>query len=843
MVRKEIIKLYIYKYFSSFLLFGEYEAVLELLSFLCKSCYASFSFAHRIIWFLKSSIGNNQQINDKIRMVLHIIQTVFKSDSDKNKIENFYLSGSEDYINFIKKKGFQKIYFNIEDSEFTSDDIKQYYEDKKKFRNLISKYADSQYIKEMHKLNNNKNIEKLDLSQPEEDILEDISDISFSPKEISLNLYKGYDYVTNDENNIHLQYMKQIDQNDINLTSFLSNTNFFDHLCNICDILLNIVESDRKKTLLTELKKINKILPSNVYIPFVNNSIRNYVIASIPISECHIFKTKTRAPYMIAIECFRLDELNYYLEKKDLIKISPKNEKKNNGFYRKLSDSEIIKDEEYIGIKNISAIKFPNDFEGLKRRKSSGADLKEKEKTPKIKKKEMYFSENDIKFSKPITIRNLLKKEEEKEIDSQRKELTVLKEKIISPKSQNMKISFNFKENSPKNKYNKINENDISYSELSINNYQNTERDLNASNVTPTKYDKIENEIKLNSNLSFFSNQSPNSPNSSGSSDPDITEIPKILELENESLSNILNQINIENKNYFGETIEQQTKRLKSLSPFGNLSSYKVVNIIIKSGEDLRQEQFATQLINEFLQIFKIEKVKCYLMPYEIIATGVNVGIVEVVPNSISIDQIKRKNKNITSLVDFYKNYFGPINSKKYKNAIQNYIQSLAGYSLLCYFLQIKDRHNANIMIDSEGHLIHIDFGFMLSNAPGKGLKFEKAPFKLTNDLVDVIGGTKSKLFDEFRKLLWKGFIALVKHHERILILVEMMYCGHGNKLPCFEGGQDAINELKKRFIPKNNMKSRDYREHVDELISQSLDNWRSNWYDKFQYYVQGILP
>ena len=114
-------------------------------------------------------------------------------------------------------------------------------------------------------------------------------------------------------------------------------------------------------------------------------------------------------------------------------------------------------------------------------------------------------------------------------------------------------------------------------------------------------------------------------------------------------------------------TLGKKTKRLKSLSPFGNLSSYKVVNIIIKSGEDLRQEQFATQLINEFLQIFKIEKVKCYLMPYEIIATGVNVGIVEVVPNSISIDQIKRKSGSMISLVDFYKNYFGPINSKKYK--------------------------------------------------------------------------------------------------------------------------------------------------------------------------------
>ena len=322
-----------------------------------------------------------------------MVQTVFKSDSDKNKIENFYLSGSEEYINYIKKKGLQKTYFNKEILGLVSNDTKQYFEDRNKFRDLISKYADSQYIKEIQKLNNNKNIEKLDLSQPEEEILDDLTDISFSPREISLNLFKRYDYVTNDEKNIHMQYMKQIDPDDINLSSFLSNTNFFDHLCNICDILLNTVESDRKKTLLSEIKKINKILPSNVYIPFLNNSIRNYVIASIPISECHIFKTKTKTPYMITIECFRLDELNYYLEKKDLIQIPNEKKEKKNGYYRKLSDDEMIKEEEYIGIKNVSAIKFKSDFEEIKqRRKSSGSDLKEKEKekVPKINKKQFF---------------------------------------------------------------------------------------------------------------------------------------------------------------------------------------------------------------------------------------------------------------------------------------------------------------------------------------------------------------------------------------------------------------------------------------------------------------------
>ena len=204
------------------------------------------------------------------------------------------------------------------------------------------------------------------------------------------------------------------------------------------------------------------------------------------------------------------------------------------------------------------------------------------------------------------------------------------------------------------------------------------------------------------------------------------------------------------------------------------------------------------------------------------------------------MDQIKRKTG--LSLKQFYLEYFGNEKKKKYQQAIKNFIRSLAGYSLVCYFLQIKDRHNGNILIDSKGHLIHIDFGFMLSNAPGKGIKFEKAPFKITDEMLELLGGNKSENFKEYRKRLIKGYFAIYDNFEKIQKLVEFMFMGQGKYFPCFVEKENALKNLKDRLRPNDNMGKQQKIQYIDDLLSKSIDNWTTNYYDKFQYYIQGIF-
>jgi phosphatidylinositol 4-kinase B len=291
------------------------------------------------------------------------------------------------------------------------------------------------------------------------------------------------------------------------------------------------------------------------------------------------------------------------------------------------------------------------------------------------------------------------------------------------------------------------------------------------------------------------------------------------------------------------QKFEDQETRVRNKSIYGKLKTWKLVNLIVKSGDDLRQEQLAIQLITLFKQIFTQKKIDIWLYPYEIIATHQFCGIIECVPNAISIDGLKKALPfEHQTLYDYFCINMGKEGSRKFKSAQKEFMKSLAGYSLVCYILQIKDRHNGNILIDTLGHIIHIDFGYMLSNSPGRNFNFESAPFKLTEEFERILGGRRSSLFIEFRSLCVQGYIALKEKAEQIILMVEMMRAGSGSTMPCFTLGEQAVTELRERLLPKPKMSKADSKEYINLLIDESLDHWTTKCYDRLQYCCQGIF-
>lgn len=101
----------------------------------------------------------------------------------------------------------------------------------------------------------------------------------------------------------------------------------------------------------------------------------------------------------------------------------------------------------------------------------------------------------------------------------------------------------------------------------------------------------------------------------------------------------------------FGEPVAKKMKRIASTSPYGNLPGWRIQPLIVKYGEEVLQEEFAMQCIIQFQRIFYESKVPAILVPYRILAVSAKSGLIEPVPNCLSLDTLK---KNHTNLLHFF---------------------------------------------------------------------------------------------------------------------------------------------------------------------------------------------
>lgn len=285
-------------------------------------------------------------------------------------------------------------------------------------------------------------------------------------------------------------------------------------------------------------------------------------------------------------------------------------------------------------------------------------------------------------------------------------------------------------------------------------------------------------------------------------------------------------------KSPFGQDIELVEEEIKRTSPYNHFSSFKLFHFIAKADDDLRQEQLVMQFIKKMKNIFQEAKIPLWLRAYHIEVTSSSSGLIEFIPNTNSIDGIKKQLQEDWTFSDFFCEHF----RNNLEEAKLNFTQSLAAYSLICYLLQIKDRHNGNILMDKFGHIIHIDFGFVFGISPGN-LNFESAPFKLTKEYIEIMG---NEYFEYFKLLILRGFLELKKHIDYLVNLLSIMAVR--SKLPCFSGQEKSemiIIKFREKF--HLNKSESDLKDLINELVDKSKNNFWTNKYDYFQYYTNGI--
>lgn len=269
-------------------------------------------------------------------------------------------------------------------------------------------------------------------------------------------------------------------------------------------------------------------------------------------------------------------------------------------------------------------------------------------------------------------------------------------------------------------------------------------------------------------------------------------------------------------------------RQAKKDSPYGSFESYQLRAYIMKSGDDMRQESLIIHFINVLRDIFNKEKINVFLMDLDFILLSKSSAMIEYIPDSNSVHGLKKlyNDKNLCSI---YKVMF----SNNFHEAQKNFVESLAGYSLISYLFQLKDRHNSNILIDSVGHIIHIDFGFCLAATPGN-MGFETAPFKFTQEYLDIMGGTEDYMYYYFRTLLFKAFEVLKKYTEEVCTIVEIMRMA---EVPCFY--KFDIKAFESRF--HRFLLDQERWDLVDRLMGDSYASQRTALYDKFQKYSNNI--
>jgi Phosphatidylinositol 3- and 4-kinase len=320
----------------------------------------------------------------------------------------------------------------------------------------------------------------------------------------------------------------------------------------------------------------------------------------------------------------------------------------------------------------------------------------------------------------------------------------------------------------------------------------------------------------------------------------------------------------------YGLPWKQKCDQIRQTSPYGKVKGWRLASFIMKAGEDIRQEALVMQVISKLHEWFKSEIPEAYrpvMRPYTIMCVGGDAGLIECLTDAKSVDEVKKRTDNFVSLRDYFERAYGPPRPKQsqyysqplnqfhkktplsdlgaisFEKAQDNFLRSLVGYSLVCYILQIKDRHNANILMDREGRIMHIDFGYVLGDTPKMGkvpIFSERAPFKLSAEFWEVLGGwnfNEGGLGVRFCKMFELAFATAAAHSEEIVNMVESALLNISRNQ---NTARLLANGVRSRLRMRGPPDSVEQKTFVMDLVNTALTSWGTSTYDWLQKNMNG---
>uniref|UniRef100_A0A3P9PM03 Phosphatidylinositol 4-kinase beta n=1 Tax=Poecilia reticulata TaxID=8081 RepID=A0A3P9PM03_POERE len=235
------------------------------------------------------------------------------------------------------------------------------------------------------------------------------------------------------------------------------------------------------------------------------------------------------------------------------------------------------------------------------------------------------------------------------------------------------------------------------------------------------------------------------------------------------------------------EPWEEKVRRIREGSPYGHFPTWRLLSVIVKCGDDLRQELLAFQVLQQLKSIWEQERVPLWIRPYKIVVLSADSGMIEPVVNAVSIHQVKKQSQ--LSLLDYFLQEHGAPTTENFLSAQRNFVRSCT------------------------------------------------SAFKLTAEFVEVMDGPDGDMFNYYRMLMLQGLIAARKHMDRVLQIVEIMQ--QGSQLPCFHGSS-TMRGLKERF--HMSLTEEQLQLLVDQLVDGSMRSLTTKLYDGFQYLTNGIM-